>query len=177
MRETRSTAAAVTPSQTIGPFFHEALAWACTSAAPGPGDSRVEGVVVDGNGEPVGDALLEVWQPGGQAISGADAGGGRPAVGFQRVPTDAAGRFAFTVARAPDSPAVAHVTVFARGLQRCLRTRLYLDAAVHHLAEVDGLRDVPPLALATLLATAVDGGYRWDIRLQGDGETLFLEFI
>lgn len=178
MTSAKSKAPGVTPSQTIGPFFHEALAWACTPVAPDGDDVRVEGVVVDGNGQPVDDALLEIWQP----ADGAEHDG-RVAAGFQRVATDAAGRFAFTVRKDPASAAVAHITVFARGLLRGLRTRVYVGAApdkvveLDELVKVDGLRDVPASALATLVAVARDGVYRWDVRLQGDGETLFFELL
>jgi len=165
----------VTPSQTIGPFFHEALAWACTPAASDGDDVRVEGVVVDGHRQPVDDALLEIWQQ----ADGAERDG-RLAAGFQRVATDAAGRFAFTVRKNPESAAVAHITVFARGLLRGLRTRVYVGAGPSEVGELlwlDGLGDVPAPALATLVAVARDGVYRWDVRLQGDGETLFFDLL
>ena len=159
---------AVTPSQTIGPFFHDALAWASAPVAPAPGAVRVEGAVLDGNGQPVDDALIEVWQPG--------SGGSAPAE-FQRIATDRAGRFAFTVRPSAGVPEAAHVTVFARGLLNLLRTRVYAGATVDQLRQIDGLRDVPAAALETLIALGQEDVYRWDVRLQGDGETLFFELL
>ena len=89
-----------TPSQTVGPFFGFAL-----PLVDGPEGVRVEGQVLDGAGEPVSDALLEVWRE----------------EHFARCRTDEEGAFHFT---APDEPFV-NVTVFARGLLRHLSTRMY----------------------------------------------------
>ncbi len=98
------SATPATPSQTIGPFFAVAL---------GREDSgeelRVEGTVVDGAGEPVGDAYLELWD-------------GRQ---FARAPTDGEGRYTVSIER-PDS-AYIDVSVFARGLLQRLVTRIYLS--------------------------------------------------
>ena len=167
----------VTPSQTIGPFFHGALEWACKNAAPESGDVRIEGTVLDGSGAPVDDALLEIWQPSDAAMPS-----GRVAAGFQRAATDAAGRFAFTVRKLPTAAAVAHVTVLARGLLNGLRTRVYLGASPGEIGEIpgmlarDGVRELAPGPLATLIAVAGDEVYRWDVRLQGDEETVFFQF-
>ncbi|MGH9314078.1 MAG: protocatechuate 3,4-dioxygenase subunit alpha, partial [Vicinamibacterales bacterium] len=112
--------APVTPSQTIGPFFHEGLDWAVARRAAHKNDEwRVGGMVADANGDGVPDAMLEVWQPAGV---------------FQRVYTDRAGRFAFRVRRETNDPAIAHVTVFARGLLHELRTRVYVGATLDELA-------------------------------------------
>jgi protocatechuate 3,4-dioxygenase alpha subunit len=96
-----------TPSQTIGPFFAVALGRE-EMVADGP--VRIEGTVLDGAGEPVDDAYLELWD--GQH--------------FGRCPTDSRGRFSFTTVE-PDGPYIA-VSVFARGLLQRLVTRIYLDA-------------------------------------------------
>src|SRR5437762_3786044 len=93
-----------TPSQTVGPFFGFALP--LVDATDG---MRVEGQVLDGAGEPVADALLEVWRD----------------EHFARCRTDEEGAFHFL---APEAPLV-NVTVFARGLLRHLNTRMYLPGA------------------------------------------------
>jgi protocatechuate 3,4-dioxygenase alpha subunit len=162
----------ITPSQTIGPFFHPGTAWATKRPAglPGPDEYRVEGVVTDAEGAGVSDALIEIWQPG--RSGGDDA----LACGFQRAASDEAGGFAFLVRRRGDGPAVAHVTVFARGLNGALRTRLYLDASVDDLARLPELRAVPPARLVTLLPSSIDSERRvarWPLRLRGEGETVF----
>src|SRR5690242_13525233 len=89
-----------TPSQTVGPFFGFGL-----PLVEGSEGVRVEGQVLDGAGEPVPDALLEVWRGGH----------------FGRCRTDEEGAFHLTV---PDAPFL-NVTVFARGLLRHLNTRMY----------------------------------------------------
>jgi protocatechuate 3,4-dioxygenase alpha subunit len=155
--------APLTPSQTIGPFFHEGLEWALTRR---DGDLRdgewlVGGAVVDANGAGVPDAMLEVWQT----------------PGFQRLFTDGAGRFEFVVRRDMED-AVADVTLFARGLNGALRTRLYATATVDVLRARPELALVPRERLTTLVPDAADAARRtleWSIRLQGDGETVFFD--
>src|SRR6185437_11697173 len=92
---------APTPSQTVGPFFGFAL-----PLVDGAGAVRVEGQVLDGAGEPVADALLEVWRD----------------EHFARCRTDDEGAFRVMV---PETPYV-NITVFARGLLRHLNTRMYM---------------------------------------------------
>jgi protocatechuate 3,4-dioxygenase alpha subunit len=99
-----------TPSQTVGPFFSFGLCTAPQNELPG-GSVRIEGQVLDGDGAPVGDALLEVWSP---------------AHGFGRAPTNAEGRFSFLV---PSDADRFELMVFARGLLKPAVTRLYLEAA------------------------------------------------
>ena len=166
-----------TPSQTVGPFFEFGLATKTSLVeADAPGAIRIEGTVLDGAGEPVPDGLVEIWQ--------ADAGGRYEGnSGWGRCQTEPDGGYAFTTvkpgaAREPDGTVQApHVTVlcFARGLLKPVLTRLYFsdeaDAnAVDPLLGAigdDGER-------ATLLATASGPAtYRFDIRLQGDGQTVF----
>ena len=124
-----------TPSQTVGPFF--AIGMAPHEAA---GAIALTGRVLDGEGRPVPDAVVEGWAP------------------FARSLTDADGRYALTVAPGP----YATLRVFARGLLNHVTTRAYFDAG----AVPD---DVPEDRRATLL---VDRG-EFDIRLQGDHETVF----
>ena len=116
------TATPATPSQTIGPFFAVALRREDSGA-----ELQVEGAVLDGAGDPVADAYLELWD-------------GRQ---FARSPTGADGRYAVTIER-PDT-AYIDVSVFARGLLQRLVTRIYLsqpdDPALAGLAarEEDGV--------------------------------------
>jgi protocatechuate 3,4-dioxygenase, alpha subunit len=153
-----------TPFQTIGPFFHGALACAPLerAAAERPRLS-VRGCVRDGAGAPVPDALLEFWHE--------DAG-------FARVATDAAGAFAFdTVLPAAEDAEAPHfvVQLFARGILTRLLTRVYFEGQPANATDpVLGL--VPEIRRATLIArrTASDA-YCFDIALQGPDETVFLD--
>jgi protocatechuate 3,4-dioxygenase alpha subunit len=140
-----------TPSQTIGPFFHVALASPPPARLVDGGDAAVDlhGRVLDGAGDGVADALVEVWD------------GTR----FGRCHTDGDGTFAFVVDPVP----YLAVTVFARGLLRHLVTRCYLEDPG------DGAFDaVPADRRSTLVAAPDDEGLRFDIRLQGPDETVFL---
>ena len=167
----------LTPSQTIGPFFHDGLEWLVRDrAADLKRDGHewtVAGTVADGSGAGVPDALLEIWQPG-RPPSPADSGPSD----LQRVYTSADGRYTFTIRRPANEPAVAHITLFARGLLAELRTRLYVDDSPERVAAREELRSVPTGRLATLLPSRVDAGTRtleWSIRLQGEGETVFFD--
>ena len=145
-----------TPSQTVGPFFGFALPFEGDAHAVPPGSDgavRIEGQVFDGAGEPVPDAIVE--------ISDGDQ--------FARCGTDREGAFHFTVRQAPHFD----VLVFARGLLRHLATRLYLPEA-----DLDGdslLQMVEPERRHTLIASASEGGLRFDIHFQGDHETVFIQ--
>jgi protocatechuate 3,4-dioxygenase, alpha subunit len=155
---------APTASQTIGPFWHligdPALADLTRFGATGA-QLRLTGLISDGEGAPVGDACVEIWQ--------ATPAASPRFPGWGRCATDATGRFQF-VTLAPDerAPCLA-VAVFARGLQQPLWTRVYFADIADPL-----LASLPPERRATLLARPDDGGWRWDIRLQGDAETVFL---
>lgn len=166
-----------TPSQTVGPFFHEALRWKDGGRATfDEAGERVVlvGRITDGAGEPVPDALVEAWQvsPSGQvAETGASAT--RPA-GFARVQTDRDGRFRIETLMPGGAIPHLEVAILGRGLLKALRTRAYLapEAAVRADPALAALRASP--RLATLVATrAADSQFRWDVRLQGDGETVF----
>jgi protocatechuate 3,4-dioxygenase alpha subunit len=129
---------------------------------------RIEGRVLDGAGEPVTDALLELWH-GEQ---------------FARCRTDAEGVFQFTVLKplpipGPDGTTQAphfSLTVFARGLLRHLQTRIYLpDEEAANTADLV-LAQVEPERRPTLIARSKGGVHRFDVRLQGEGETVFFAF-
>ena len=175
-----------TPSQTIGPFFHEALRWKegerVTFAEKGV-PIVLTGRLLDGAGEPLADSLIETWQlsPAGKPPAPV-AGKARPH-GLGRVETRQDGTYRIETlmpGAAEGSVPCIDVTVFARGLLRPLRTRVYL-------AEESRVRSDPvmkPLAgsarLKTLVAAPEAVGtptvYHWDIRLQGVGETVFFAF-
>jgi protocatechuate 3,4-dioxygenase, alpha subunit len=138
-----------TPSQTVGPFLAIGLPWDQGPFAD-PGGVRISGLVLDGAGEPVIDALVETWQPEPPA--------------FARCPTDDEGRWQVVV---PPAPYLA-VHVFARGLLRHLTTRIcFEESAIPESVPVDR-RD-------TLRPQKTDDGFRFDIRIQGTGETVFFD--
>ena len=183
-----------TPSQTVGPFFGLGLPW------PG-GETLVEqatqgeritlvGRVVDGDGAPVPDALIEIWQAdaAGHYASPTDSRDGaardRHFRGFGRCATDGEGQFRFATikpGRVPGPGGVwqaphIEVAVFARGLLKALFTRCYFPGEESNAAD-PVLALVPEGRRATLIATAEHGddrSFRFDIVLQGRDETVFL---
>lgn len=178
-----------TPSQTVGPFFGYALPFLDGGEVASAGDPNaivIRGVVYDGAGLPVPDALVEIWQasPDGNLrgaggsmrrdpVNGGFVGRhGLDFTGFARVPTDADGHwFVRTLPpgahRAGATPYFA-VCVFARGLLHHLFTRIYLP---EHAAALDNdlvLGALPRARRDTLVARAERPGVlRFDIRLQG----------
>jgi protocatechuate 3,4-dioxygenase alpha subunit len=179
-----------TPSQTIGPYFGFALPWAdgpLIVPAGTPGSIRLVGQVTDGLGNPVPDCLIETWQadPTGRFNHPEDHGSNSDFRGFGRCPTDDDGRFAFVTLKpgrvtSPDGTAQAphvEVSIFARGLLKRLVTRIYFeDEAVANRTDPILALVTDAAARATLIAAKTDDGYRFDIRLQGDGETVFFDF-
>jgi protocatechuate 3,4-dioxygenase alpha subunit len=139
-----------TPSQTVGPFFAFSLCERLANELVSGGIS-LAGRVLDGTGEPVDDALVELWHP---------------AVGFGRCGTDAEGRFEFLVAEPPDR--YFEVMVFARGLLKHVVTRVYFPGASDAFLDSLDERD-----RATLVARSEDDSLRFDIHLQGERETVF----
>jgi protocatechuate 3,4-dioxygenase alpha subunit len=183
---------APTPSQTVGPFFSFGLEWEKGPFAVPEGTEgaiRVEGMLLDGLGNPVPDGLIETWQadPEGRFAHPDDP---RGAVewgdfsGFARCPTDGEGRWSvLTLKPGPipgpgDSVQAPHlaVTVLARGLLARLVTRIYFgDEEAANAADpvLSSLRG-GEAERATMIAAPVEGGYRHDIHLQGPDETVFL---
>lgn len=164
----------VTPSQTVGPFLHIGLPWddGPLAVPEGTPDSfTITGRLTDGAGAPLPDALVETWQTGGEGRRG-----------FARCPTDANGEFWVRTVLPPAAPGrdgaveAPHldVSVFSRGLLNRLVTRIYFPG-VEENATDPVLTSIDPARRDTLVATAVDGGYRFDIRLHGDGETVFFD--
>ncbi len=204
-----------TPSQTVGPFFHYGLPWKGGADLVGrsdmgarpelfaeehyvlhltpPREGEVAGEVIalfgrvtDGAGEPVPDAMVEIWQ--------ADAGGrypgdGRDAPprdphfqGFGRASTDQDGTYRFRTVRPGRVPGpgttlqAAHIAVgvFGRGLLKRLVTRIYFEDG-EGLGEDAVLAAAPPERRDTLVARRKGEGWRFDIVLQGVGETVFFD--
>lgn len=173
-----------TASQTAGPYWHmiDFPAWADLLRADGPNAGAageritLTGVITDGEGAVVPDAMVEIWQ--------ADPDGSYDSAfhGFGRCATDAEGRFRFVTVKPGAVPGpgnstqAPHITIaiFARGLMQGLTTRAYF-AGDARLADDPILALVPEARRGTLVAQP-DGadGWRLDIRLQGQGETVFL---
>ena len=163
-----------TPSQTVGPYLAIGLPWpdGRDVVPPGtPGRIRIHGRVFDGAGAPIGDALVETWQadPDGRFDTGFR--------GFGRCPTDEVGAYEiFTLKPGRvDGEQAPHidVSVFARGMLNRTVTRIYF-------ADTDNtgdpvLESVPEARRATLLAEPSDDGYRFDIHVQGEHETVFFK--
>ena len=175
---------ACTPGQTVGPFFHCALAHPGDNQLVGDAQAgviRLHGTVYDGAGDAVPDALIEVWQPGPDGRIVQQAGSlrrdGKTFTGWGRCATDAAGHYCFSTLT-PGAPAgraaFFALTVFARGLLNRLFTRAYLPLADLEADELLGALD--PARRKTLTCIAETGGYRFDIHLQGAHETVFLTF-
>ncbi len=176
-----------TPSQTVGPFFDFALPYERGERLVSPGDPdaiRIVGAVIDGDGQPVDDAIVEIWQANrhGRYRHPEDTREELPLEdgfnGFGRCATDAEGRFEFVTVKpgAADGQAPhIGVCVLARGLLRHLYTRLYFPDEAEANAVDPLLSSLPPDRVATLVAEPVGAGeLRFDIRLQGEGETVFL---
>lgn len=177
-----------TPSQTVGPFYGYALPYEGDAQAAPPWHAeaiRLHGTVTDGAGEPIPDAVLEIW--------GADASGrpftvpgsyrrdGRTPTGFGRASTDASGRYAFTTVKpgpgAPGRAPYVLVAVFARGLLHHLFTRAYFGDEPERNAVDPTLAALDPARRSTIVAEAdEERSYRFDVRLQGEGETVFFDF-
>jgi protocatechuate 3,4-dioxygenase alpha subunit len=205
-----------TPSQTVGPFFHYGLPWKGgadlvgqsemgarpdlipeghyvlnLSSPKGPVTGEVIeicGRVLDGDGQPVPDAMLEIWQANaaGRYASAEDT---RDEValdpnfiGFGRASTSAEGEYRFRTIKPGRTPGPGNslqaphiaVGVLGRGLIKRLCTRLYFE-------DGEGNDDDPILALVpeerrhTLIAKKIEGGYRFDVVLLGEQETVFFD--
>lgn len=167
----------MTPGQTVGPFFGFALPWAGGEDLVPPSHPhavRLHGTVYDGAGDPVPDALLEIWQTDAAGdvprAEGSLRRDGWTFTGFGRAATDGGGRYTFTTV-VPATGFVA-MTVFARGLTDRLFTRVYLrDTSDDAL-----LLSVPESRRSTLVAVPEENGYVFDVHLQGEHETVFLDF-
>jgi protocatechuate 3,4-dioxygenase alpha subunit len=179
-----------TPSQTVGPYFAIGLPWdlgPAAVAAGTPGAITITGRVYDGAGTPVPDFLLETWQadPKGR-FADAHGYGGRSELagfrGFARYGLEQGdGSYEIVTAKPgpvpgpggkPQAPHI-DVSLFARGmLNRCV-TRIYFADEPEANASDPVLAGVPAGRRETLIAQPTDDGYTLDIRIQGEGETVF----
>lgn len=183
-----------TASQTVGPYFHIGLEWLTVDKLAGPGVSgervTIEGRVLDGEGKPVTDAMIEIWQANahGKYVHPEDKRDTPLEPGFKgfgRVSTDGNGAFRLTTikpGRVPgpggrlQAPHVV-VSVFMRGLLKHLVTRIYFPGEPSN-ADDPILDLVERTRRSTLIAKEVagrDGVLEWNVVLQGEGETVFFD--
>jgi protocatechuate 3,4-dioxygenase, alpha subunit len=156
-----------TPSQTVGPYYAIGLSRVPQNELVEPNDPaaiRLGGQLLDGQGTPIGDGLIELWDPAGRR--------------WGRSGTDADGRFSFVVTKAKPLPGQAprlDVLVFARGLLRHQLTRIYFpdESAANEADPV--LSGLDEADRSTLVARHENGALRFDIRMQGDRATVFFE--
>lgn len=184
----------VTTSQTVGPYFHLGFSplYRTELAGPNVGGERItiQGRVFDGEGKPVPDAVLEIWQADAKGhyahfVDDKEKARKTTFFGFGRVPTDENGNFHFSTIKpgavpAPDGAKQAphmQVSVFARGLLTRLVTRIYFPE--EPLNENDFvLQLVDAERRETLMAKPVDGRKEmreWNVVLQGADETVFFD--
>lgn len=177
-----------TPAQTVGPFFGYALPYTDGEKLVDPSHPRavlLHGTVYDGEGTPIPDALLEVWQADQHGHISAEHGSllrdGHTFTGWGRTPVDNVGRYWFTTVN-PGPPAAGKapfilLTVFARGLMDRLFTRIYLPDDTDALASDPLLNSLPDERRRAMIAEREpNGNLRFDVRLQGEGETVFLQY-
>lgn len=181
-----------TSSQTVGPYVHLAfphVASAELAPAGVPGERiAVHGTIVDGDGAPMIDGFIEIWQADaeGRYVHPESSGAARSASGFKgfgRCATDATGTFRFTtikpgrvagpggVLQAPHLS----VLIFSRGLLKHLATRMYFPDDPAN-GEDPVLRLVPEDRRATLIARRAADGIAWNVVLQGRDETVFFDY-
>lgn len=177
-----------TPGQTIGPFYGYALPYSEDSKLVNqarPDAVRLYGTVYDGEGHPVPDSLLEIWQPDekGRIVKqpGSLNRDGYTFTGWGRAAVDNVGRYSFTTVNPgsteENAAAFISVVVFARGLLNRLFTRIYLPENSAALAADSLLSSLGEDRRRTLIARRqCDGSLEFDIHLQGEEETVFLQF-
>jgi protocatechuate 3,4-dioxygenase alpha subunit len=182
-----------TTSQTVGPFYTIGLQWLCSeelASAEFPGERVViTGKVLDGEGRPVPDALLEIWQAdaGGKYVHPEDAQNKPLQTGFSgfgRIATDDTGAFRFATIKpgrvlGPDgnlqAPHLA-VSVFCRGLLRRLVTRIYFPEEASNAKDFAlGLVEESRRGSLVAKQAAQAGLLEWNVILQGAGETVFFD--
>jgi protocatechuate 3,4-dioxygenase, alpha subunit len=179
-------------SQTIGPYLRIGLEWMVIEdlapAAVAGERVRIEGRVLDGDGKPVNDAAVEIWQANshGRYASPDDSGSAplEPAFrGYGRSLTDDRGAFRFRTIKPGRVPGPAGklqaphllVTIFMRGLLKQLVTRMYFPGDSAN-ADDPVLALVPPARRGTLVAGGSADVLQWNIVLQGKDETVFFDF-
>lgn len=178
-----------TSGQTIGPFFGYALPYDDGPIIVPPHHPRavlLTGTIYDGAGEPVPDAVVELWQADESgdipSARGSLRRDGHTFTGFGRSATNLDGIYQFwtlepSSLRGSDSAPFFAVILFARGLTDKLHSRVYLPSAADLHAADSLLSSLPAERRATLIAhRQTDGSLRHDFHLQGEDETVFLDF-
>jgi protocatechuate 3,4-dioxygenase alpha subunit len=180
-----------TSSQTIGPYLHIGMDWAVDPDFAGPevkGERiSVTGRIVDGDGKPVNDAMLEIWQANSHGrYAHPDDTRDLPLderfTGWGRVTTDEEGRFRFNTIKPGRVPATdgslqaphLNVTLFMRGMLKQLLTRIYFDGDAANGRD-PVLAQVPQARRSTLMARPAADVLEWNIVLQGERETVFFD--
>jgi protocatechuate 3,4-dioxygenase, alpha subunit len=183
-----------TTSQTVGPFFRIGFSWLYRDNMAGPDVAgermEISGRVLDGDGVPVPDGIIEIWQANSHGkYAHPEDTQEKPIepgfTGYGRVPTDEAGRFRFATIKpgrvpGPEGNLQAphlEISVFTRGLLRRLITRMYFPDDPSN-AEDFALNLVDPSRRDTLIAKKVEGRpgeLVWNVKMQGDGETVFFD--
>ncbi|MBK1786496.1 protocatechuate 3,4-dioxygenase subunit alpha [Prauserella cavernicola] len=173
-----------TPSQTVGPYLGLGLPWDDGPSVVDegtPGAVWIRGVVYDGAGKLVPDALIETWQADadGRFDHPDDPRGATSGFrGFGRCPTNDEGEYGIRTVVPGALPGEAphiNVSVFARGLLHRVVTRIYFPGNAEANAADPVLAAVPEDRRGTLIATESGDGYTFDVRLQGEGETVFFD--
>lgn len=192
----------VTPSQTVGPYFKYGLVGEdygfpgivgndLTQGMKKTPDNaiRIEGRVLDGEGQPVNDALIEIWQANGEGRyahpeDDQDKTLTEGFAGFGRCGTDETGAFSFITIKPGRVPGRGNtlqaphisVNVLARGVLKRLATRIYFEDEAAANGEDPVLGQVEAERRGTLIATKENGNiYRFDVHIHGDGETVFFD--
>jgi protocatechuate 3,4-dioxygenase alpha subunit len=154
-----------TPSQTVGPFYSIGLSRDPQNELADrrdPGATMLIGQLVDGQGAPISDGMVELWDPVARR--------------WGRSGTDSEGRFSFVVTKPDPLPGQAprfDVLVFARGLLKHELTRVYFPDEAEANAADPVWSTLGEAGRSTLVAEAEDGALRFDIRMQGDRHTVF----
>jgi protocatechuate 3,4-dioxygenase, alpha subunit len=159
-----------TPSQTVGPYYAIGLCRATENELVSQADPSaivLRGELLDGDGVPIVDGMIEVWQPVERRWGrcGTHAAEGR-----------AGGEFSFVISKPEASAGQAphlDIHVFARGLLKHQRTRLYFPDDPDANAADPVLAALPEVDRSRLIAALEDGGLRFDIHMQGPRETIF----
>ena len=190
----RATPYVQTPSQTVGPFFHYSLPYEAGPNVAGEAAQgeriTVEGRITDGDGLPITDAVIEIWQANAHGRyrhpeDDQDKPLDEAFDGFGRAATDEQGMFRFHTIKPGAVPGLhnemqaphINITLLARGVLKRMATRLYFADELEANRVDPVLNLVPEERRKTLIAERSGDGsvYRLDISVQGENETVFMD--